>query len=198
MSASRPPGRRPGNADVTRRAILTAARRTFGDVGYERATIRTIASRAKVDPALVHHHFGTKQALFAAAHELPDPETVLEMVFAGPPEEMGERLTRAYLGFASGPGSPIVSLLRAATSNEDAARMLREFIGESLLAAAEHHLTTAQPRLRIALCAGHLMGIVMGRTILQLPELAEPEIEDLVSTVSPAIQHYLTGELHHS
>ena len=195
MSASRPPGRRPGNADVTRQAILTAARRTFGDVGYERATIRAIASRAEVDPALVHHHFGTKQTLFAAAHELPDPATVLETVFTGPSEGMGERLTRAYLGFASGPGSPIVSLLRAATSNEHAARMMREFIGESFLAAAERDLTASQPRLRIALCAGHLVGIVMGRNILQLPELAQPKIEELVKTISPAIQHYLTGDL---
>lgn len=195
MSTARRPGRRPGDAEVTRETILTAARRTFGSTGYERATIRTIAARAGVDPALVYHHFGSKQGLFAAAHQLPDPASVLASVFAGPPEEMGERLTRAYLGFAAGPGSPIVSLLRAATSNDDAARMLREFIADSFLVAAERRLMISGARLRLSLCASHLVGIVIGRTILQIPELAEPDVEDLVTAVSPAIQRYLTGDL---
>ncbi|NIR34980.1 MAG: helix-turn-helix transcriptional regulator, partial [Actinobacteria bacterium] len=71
----RKPGRRPGDPGVTRAAILDAARAVFGELGFERATIRRIAASADVDPGLVLHYFGTKQGLFAAAHELPfDPE----------------------------------------------------------------------------------------------------------------------------
>ncbi|MGQ0848378.1 MAG: helix-turn-helix domain-containing protein, partial [Actinomycetota bacterium] len=44
-------GRRPGDSD-TRTLILDAARRTFAREGYQRATIRTIATGAGVDPAL--------------------------------------------------------------------------------------------------------------------------------------------------
>jgi AcrR family transcriptional regulator len=48
------PGRRPGSAD-TRGRILAAARASFGERGFEAATIRDVAARAGVDPALVHH-----------------------------------------------------------------------------------------------------------------------------------------------
>lgn len=193
MSVTRPPGRRPGSADVTRSEILDAARHLFSEAGFEGATIRAIAARAEVDPALVHHHFGSKQALFAAAHELPDPRTVLEPIFTGPPEEMGEQLTRLYLTLATAPGSPVVSLLRAAATNERAAAMLREFVEEGFLGTAEELLPYPEPRRRLALCAAHLIGVVVGRTILQVNEMAEPTVEELVTAVAPTIQRYLTG-----
>ena len=63
-------GRRPG-VSGTREAILGAARRAFAEHGYQHATIRGVADLAGVDPALVHHYFGTKQELFVAAVQLP-------------------------------------------------------------------------------------------------------------------------------
>ena len=63
-------GRRPG-VSGTREAILDAARRAFAEQGYQHATIRGVADLAGVDPALVHHYFGTKQGLFVAAMQLP-------------------------------------------------------------------------------------------------------------------------------
>ncbi len=63
-------GRRGGDSG-TRAAILDAARRRFAGHGYDGATIRAIAADAGVDPALVHHFFGTKERLFAAAVRLP-------------------------------------------------------------------------------------------------------------------------------
>ncbi|MEQ4714939.1 helix-turn-helix domain-containing protein [Nonomuraea sp. B19D2] len=41
-----------------------SARALFAEVGFERATIRAIAKRAEVDPALVMQYFGSKQELF--------------------------------------------------------------------------------------------------------------------------------------
>jgi AcrR family transcriptional regulator len=58
----------------------------FGEVGYDRATIRGIAAAAGVDPALVHHFFGPKESLFAAAMRLPfTPGEVVDaaLSFAG-------------------------------------------------------------------------------------------------------------------
>src|SRR5207244_1027279 len=63
-------GRRGGDSG-TKEAILAAARARFGDLGYDRATIRGIAADAGVDAALVHHFYGTKDQLFAAAMRLP-------------------------------------------------------------------------------------------------------------------------------
>ena len=71
--APRRRGRRPGGAD-TRAALLEAARAEFAERGYEGATVRVIAERAGVDPAMVNHWFGGKEALFTAALDMPlDP-----------------------------------------------------------------------------------------------------------------------------
>lgn len=53
--------------DLTARArIRDAAMAVFAERGVAGATIRGIAERAGVSPALVQHHFGTKDALRAA------------------------------------------------------------------------------------------------------------------------------------
>ena len=39
----------------------------MGEQGYDGATIRGIAADAGINPALVHHFYGTKERLFAAA-----------------------------------------------------------------------------------------------------------------------------------
>lgn len=48
-------GRRPGRPD-TRASILQAAKTEFAVKGFDRATVRSIASTAGVDAALVHHY----------------------------------------------------------------------------------------------------------------------------------------------
>ena len=67
-------GRRPGTSD-TRDQILAVARRRFATSGYDAASLRGIASDAKVDPALLIHYFGTKEGLFTAATGLPTDPT---------------------------------------------------------------------------------------------------------------------------
>src|SRR3954471_3796844 len=85
-------GRRPG-ASGTREAIAEAARRCFGEAGYDRASIRAVAEAAGVDPALVMHYFGSKQELFVSVMALPfEPADVLPALARG--DRAGERLAR--------------------------------------------------------------------------------------------------------
>ena len=71
------PGRPPGTSD-TRERILQSARNLFARNGIDKTSIRAIAKDAGVDPALVHHYFGTKTQLFAAAIHIPiDPMAVI-------------------------------------------------------------------------------------------------------------------------
>jgi ABC-type multidrug transport system ATPase subunit/AcrR family transcriptional regulator len=194
MTAVRRPGRRPGNPEETRRAILDAARATFADAGYERATIRAIAAAADVDPALVIHHFESKQRLFVAAHELPaDPEEVIHRIASLPVDARGEAITRTFLEVLAAPGSAAFSLLRAAATNEDAAAMLREFIADALLANASLVVDGDDAAFRLALVSSHLIGLVVNRTIIGVPALADRPVDDLVAAVTPSIQRYLDG-----
>ncbi|EXG81743.1 TetR/AcrR family transcriptional regulator [Cryptosporangium arvum] len=54
----------PDPDDLTARArIRQAALTQFADVGFQKATIRSIAAEAGVSPGLLRHHFGSKEAL---------------------------------------------------------------------------------------------------------------------------------------
>lgn len=188
-------GRRPGDPGVTRRQILEAARTAFSRAGYERATIRAIAGRAGVDPALVHHHFGTKEELFVAAHEIPvSPAAVREALDRGE-GTLGERVTRLYLGADPTEGGPFEALIRAAVSNPTARRMLRRFIEHGLLDSLAPRLGTPDARLRMALAGSHLVGLLMARRVVGVDVLREADPEHLVAMVAPAIDRYLTGDL---
>ena len=61
------PGARPRNAQVTRSAILDAARACFTESEYEHVGVRDVARRAGVNGALVIRYFGSKLQLFAEA-----------------------------------------------------------------------------------------------------------------------------------
>lgn len=194
MSRTRGPGRRPGDPEVTKRAILDAAREIFGDVGYDRATIRGIAARADVDPALIHHHFGTKQDLFAAAHELPfSPRKLVAQAAAVPVEQRAETVVRLYLTVLGAPGSPALSLIKAAATNDTAAMMLREFVESVLLDNAHQLIDQPDARLRIVLMGSHLIGVIMARSVVRLPEISEIDADELIPVLVPMVERYLSA-----
>ncbi|MEV4755561.1 TetR family transcriptional regulator [Micromonospora sp. NPDC049559] len=198
-------GRRPGNPD-TREAILAAAREAFAERGFDGASIRSIATGAGVDPALVHHYFGTKDQLFLATIDAPfDPREMLPQVFAEGPDRVGERLIRLFLGVWDSPfGTAGVALLRSAVSNEWTARLMREFLVTQILrrAMSQLELPPDEAPLRTSLVASQLLGLAMARYVLRLEPLASAPAETVVATVGPTVQRYLTGALpdtaHHS
>jgi AcrR family transcriptional regulator len=192
MSNKRGPGRRPGDPEVTKKSILDAARDVFGELGYDRATMREIAARGGVDPALIHHHFGTKQELFAAAHELPfNPARLFREIAGLPREDRAEAIVRLYLTVLGEPGSPALSLVRAAATNEAAAAMLREFVVSILLDNAFRLIEFPDARLRIALMGSHMIGLVVARSVLELPEVSDAEAEVLIPILVPMVERYL-------
>ncbi|SCL37346.1 transcriptional regulator, TetR family [Micromonospora rhizosphaerae] len=191
-------GRRPGKPE-TREAILAAARTAFAERGFDAASIRAIAAAADVDPALVHHYFGSKDQLFLAAMEAPiDPREVLPKVLAGDREGIGERLVRAFLGVWDSPaGAAGVGLLRSAVSNEWTARLLREFLTTQVLRRVLDQLEVdpAELPLRGSLVASQLMGLAMMRHVVRLEPVASAAPETLVAAIGPTVQRYLTGDL---
>ena len=89
-SSSRKRPGRPRGASDTRDRILTNARELFARNGIGNTSIRAIAAVSDVDAALVHHYFGTKEQLFAAAVHIPiDPMQVIGPMREVPVEELG-------------------------------------------------------------------------------------------------------------
>jgi AcrR family transcriptional regulator len=191
-------GRRPGTSD-TKDAILHAARRTFGDRGYDAASIRAIASAAAVDPALVHHYFGTKQQLFLAAVNAPiDPGEILSRVINGNRADIGHRLVRTFVTVWDGPaGITAAAMLRSAIGNEWAGKLFREFIVTQVLrrVRAELGLDTPDAPLRMSLVASQMAGLAMVRYVLRIEPLASAPAEVIVAAIGPTLQRYLTGDV---
>ena len=191
-------GRRPGRPD-TRQAILAAARELFADKGFDHTSIRTIAAAAGVDPALVHHYFGTKDQLFLACIEAPiNPAEVVGAVLTAPRDQLGIHLVRVVLNVWESPaGAAAVALLRSAMNNQWTARLLREFLTTQILRQVVGHLglDDRQAETRTALAATQVLGLVVGRYILRLEPIASALPEQLVAAVGPSVHRYLTDDL---
>ncbi|MCX4471048.1 TetR family transcriptional regulator [Micromonospora sp. NBC_01655] len=191
-------GRRPGNPD-TREAILDAARAGFAERGFDATSIRSIAGAAGVDPALVHHYFGSKDRLFLAAMNAPlDPGELLPGMLGGDADGIGERLVRTFLGIWDSPaGAAAVALLRSGVSNEWTARLLREFLVTQVLRRVLDHLDVdpAERPLRGSLVATQMIGLAMMRHVIRLEPVASAPAETLVAAIAPTVQRYLRGHL---
>ncbi len=193
--AGRPPGRPRGSSD-TRESILDAARRAFAAQGYEGATIRAVAADAGVDPALVHHYFGTKEGVFAAAVGFPlIPSQVVPELLVGDPATLGERVVRTMLRTWSDPesGMRAAALLRSATSHPQAAALLREFVSHELFGRVAPTLPGPDPLLRITAAASQIIGLAFLRYVVRVEPLASASEDEVVALVAPAVQRHLYG-----
>ena len=187
-NARMPPKMR--DSEATRATILATARSQFGDHGFERTTIRSVASAAGVDPALVMHYFGSKAELFAAASRFdvtfPDLSDIA-------PERIAEVLLPLFVSIW-GPQGPFLPLLRAAATNKAAAAALLEVFVDRVAPA----LATAVPDRaaeRAALVGSQVLGLATARYILCIPALAEMDDAQLIEWLRPVLAHYLTGSV---
>ncbi|MFF4714811.1 TetR family transcriptional regulator [Streptomyces eurythermus] len=201
-SAPRPGARRRGRPPRTESAgtrdrILAAAREEFSARGYEKTSVRGIAKAAGVDPALVHHYFGTKEQVFEAAIEvafapaLDAPDAVAE----GPADGVGERLTRFVLGIWEDPATraPLLAVVRSAVDNDTAAAVLRRLVAAQLMRRIAARLELPDAELRAELAAAQLVGCAMLRYVIRLEPLASADLEQIIARVAPVVQIHLTA-----
>ncbi|MCA1694235.1 MAG: TetR family transcriptional regulator [Actinobacteria bacterium] len=194
--SARPRGRRPVRED-TRAVLITAAGEVFTERGYDGATVRAIADRAGMDPAMVNHWFGGKDGLFLAALQIPlDPGQILPRLLDGDPEQLGARVVRTFLTVwdASG-GGAMAALIRSVASHPEAAAMMREFVSRVILGRVVGSVAPDRPELRAALTGTQLIGLGMVRYVLRLEPLASADHDTVVAAVAPNLQRYLTGRL---
>jgi AcrR family transcriptional regulator len=195
MKAGR--GRRPGNSD-TRAEIVDAARAVFSEHGYTEASMRAIARRARVDPALVHHYFVDKAGLFVETMALPfDPRAIKEQVeregFSG------ERLVERFLaqwerGRES--GSPLfVGLVQAMAASPEVVDNMRQFVTERIELHGAPGDSEATKRLRRSLVSSQLLGLAWTRYVMRMEPMASASRAQVAKWAGPNIDRYATGLL---
>lgn len=190
------PGRRAGSPD-TRGQILDAARQVFAERGYDRATIRSIAAAAGVDPALVHHYFGTKEQLFAASIDIvvPPVETITTAIASGGPD-LGRLLAETFFSVweQEEARDSLLGILRSAMGGEDqAVTAFRQFLTTAVLEQIAPSIPGEHARLRALLMASQLVGVAMTRYVVKLEPIASAPVEQIIDLVVPRIQSYVDG-----
>jgi AcrR family transcriptional regulator len=195
--AGRKTGRRPGGSS-SRAHIIAAARGAFAEHGYDRATIRDIARRASVDPALVIHYFGNKEALFAAALELPiSPSQVFARGMAAGRDQLGTTIVRTFLEAWDAPETQVrlMAMLRSALTNEAAMGMIRDLLTREVFGPVTTAMGVPDARLRANLVGSQLLGLAVMRYIGRIEPLASASVDQVVAAIGPTVQRYLTADL---
>ena len=146
----------------------------------------------------MHHYFGTKRQLFAAAIHLPiDPIEILGPLRETPVEEMGLKLPSLLLPlWDSELGAGLIATVRSLMSGSEvslARFFLQDIIGGEVGPRVDNPPGTGQ--IRIQFVASQLIGVVMARYIVQIEPFASLPAEQIAQTIAPNLQRYLTGKL---
>jgi AcrR family transcriptional regulator len=175
----------------TEAAILEAARELFAEAGFEKTTIRAVAARAGIDPALVMQYYGNKEGLFAAAARwqvdqkrigsaaLEDiPFTALDDLFQGfeDPEKRDAS----------------IALMRNCLTHDSALGIVRDDVLCETQAMIAKTIGGADAELRAGVLASTMMGLVLGRYLLQLPALAGASREDVERILLPVLERIVS------
>lgn len=174
------------------------ARDLFARNGFDNTSIRSIAAGAGVDGALVHHYFGTKTQLFAAAIHIPiDPMSVIGPLREVPVDQIGHVLPSLLLPlWDSEMGKGFIATLRSLLAGSDVS-MVRSFLQDVITAEVGGRVDDppGTGRIRVQFVASQLVGVVMARYILELEPFRSLPVDQVAETIAPNLQRYLTGEL---
>ncbi|AKU17594.1 TetR/AcrR family transcriptional regulator [Luteipulveratus mongoliensis] len=190
-------GRRTGKSD-TRAQILDSARKLFSSNGFAQTSMRSVATDAGVDVALISHYFGNKRGLFLEVVELPvDPVTVLAPLAEVPIAELGVTMLRQILTVWDSPAGPaaVAAFRTAMAGGEDT--MLREFMLNIVLTPLRDRIEDQVEDVdtRLSLVASQIAGLLVVRKVIGVEPIASMPVEDVVRQVGPNVQRYLTGDL---
>jgi AcrR family transcriptional regulator len=193
MTARR--GRRKQGGD-TRADILGAARSLFAGDGYSATTLRAVARKAGVDSALILHHFGSKEALFRSAMDVPiDPAAITAIIGHGDRAALGEQICAYFLGLWEDEATrePLFAMLRSALTHDAAADSLRAFVTDALVGRVAMLLDKPDAALRATLIGSQLVGLAIARYLVRIEPLASADAATVAAWVAPTLDRYLTA-----
>lgn len=87
----------------------------------------------------------------------------------------------------------LLSVLRSAMTHDDAAALLRAFVGREMLAPVAEALGIDDAGIRVPLAASQLVGIALMRYVVRIEPLASLSTVELIDRVVPVLEHHLFG-----
>ena len=169
-------------------AILCAARELFAETGYERTTIRAVASRCGVDPALVMQYYGNKEGLFAeAARWGHESQTVLRASREDVPAAALDDLFEKLEGESSD-REGAVALLRNCLTHPEAARIMRDEVMCDRVIGVARAIGGEDAELRAGLLGACMMGLMMSRHLIEFEPVASASRADIERLFTPVLR----------
>ena len=173
---------------ATEARILANARQLFAENGYDRTTIRAVATAAGVDPGLVMHYFGSKAELFGRAIDNASPP--LDATTAD--EVSDQLLDRLHASLAEEPVESL-ALLRSMLTHPEAAQELR-VASRAYKDSISRAIPDEQADLRAAVVSAAIIGVVLGRHLIRLDHLTDADPERIVEILRPAVRAITRAE----
>jgi AcrR family transcriptional regulator len=175
------PGSRAEQRRRTEARILDAAAQAFLTAGYDRTTIRAVASAAGVDAGLIMHYFGSKRELFRRVIDAaPVPEV------SGTPTEAAEQLLAALADRLASEPVASLALLRSMLTNPEAASA-----ASAGIARYEAQIAQAIPAdhadLRAAIISAITLGIMVSRHLIKSDKLATADPAQVIRLLRPCV-----------
>jgi AcrR family transcriptional regulator len=175
------PGSRAEQRRRTETRILDAATQVFFSAGYDRGTIRAVASAAGVDAGLVMHYFGSKQELF---RRVIDAVPVSEVSAA--PGQAAEQILAALADRLESEPVASLTLLRSMLTNPEAAAAARAGIAR-YQARIAHAISADDADLRAAIISAITLGLTVSRHLIKSDELATADPAQVIRLLRPVM-----------
>lgn len=197
MTQDRRVGRRRGTNGDARGDIIRAAKHCFAQKGYDRATMREIGLIANVDPSLIVHYFGSKEALFAQSIIIDVPDlNIPSRLSAVPPERWGITLADMFVNIADTNEwfKTLIGVLRAAATEPKAAEMVAQIFRAAIIDKFAI-LGVSHANQRATMLVSLMIGVAVTGHIVGLDQFitAPPELRR--ELLAACIQPILTGTI---
>ena len=175
------PGSRAEQRRRTEARILDTASQVFVADGYERTTIRAVASAAGVDAGLVMHYFGSKQELYRRVIDAaPVPQV------SGTPTEAAEQILATLAERLASTPVASLALLRSMLTNPEAASAAKAGIARYEAQIAEA-IPADDAALRGAVISAITLGLTVSRHLIKSDELATADPAEVVRLLRPCL-----------
>lgn len=174
----------------SRASVISAARRLFGERGYNGVTIRQVAAEAGLSPAMVMKVVGSKARLYADAAPMESAPLDQDL----PADRLGRELVRRVLvrrrEDAAEPWARVVHLTRASPDPESSRAEFRRTYLAGLSRALGDGPEVEQ---RAELIGCMLIGLATGVRTLRLLEEDDAGIEAAIDRYGALVQSLVDG-----